>query len=554
MAGRHGIAAWVGSLLLAGLVLASLVLGAAAVAQPANKAGTPPEPTPQGPVAMRRGNGADPRTLDPHRATAVPDTGILYDLFEGLVTRGAKGEILPGVAERWEVAEDGTLYTFHLRADAKWSNGDPVTAQDFVFSLRRALDRTIASELSELLLTIDHADEVLAGTRPAKDLGVEARGPDTLVIRLKVPTPTLLQRLAHPVAMPVNRASQDEFKDQWAEPGKLVTNGAYRLVERRVGKVVILEKNAHYHGAAGVKVDRVLYITTPNRASELRWFLSGELDTTSEVPADQVRKLAAAYPKEFWGKPYLGTYYYLFNLGREPFADAPALRQALVMALDRRELMEKVIQTGDDPAWGLVPPGLEGYANPTAHKELNPAERAEAARKQLKAAGYGPKRPITVELKFNRSENHKKVAEAIAALWQQTFGSDAITVLLVAEDWKTFIQSRDTSGFQLARGAWIGDTDDPTTFLDLFTSVPGTRNHAGYANPRFDHLVAKAAYTTDPAARLKVLEEAEKILLSDLPVLPIYHYRTRYMVSQRIKGWEWNIRDIHPTRFLSISR
>ncbi|HYD30379.1 MAG TPA: peptide ABC transporter substrate-binding protein [Azospirillaceae bacterium] len=533
MIGRRTLLGWIG----AAWIGVMLVLSAGAA---------------EAQMTLRRGNGADPRTLDPHRATAIPDTHVVYDLFEGLVTRDSKGGVIPGVAERWEVAEEGTVYTFHLRTNARWSNGDPVTADDFVYSLRRALDRTATGEAAPLLFGIRHADEVMTGTRPPTVLGVEARDPRTLVIRLKVPAPTLLQRLALPIAMPVHRASQTEFKEQWAEPGKLVSNGAFVLTDRRPGKYVGLTRNPQFHDAANVRFDRVLHITTPNRNSELRWFQSGQLDTTAEVPAEQAKALAAAYPKEFWNKPFIGTYYYVFNLTREPFADNPDLRQALFLAVDRQKLVDEVTQTSDEPAWGLVPPDIPGYTAPALGKELSPTQRVETARKLFKTAGYGPKRPLSFELKFNKSDNHRKVAEAIVAMWREVFGGDAISVLLVAEEWAAFTKSRDTRDFQLARAAWIGDLDDPTSFLDLFASVPGIHNHGGYANPRYDLQSYRQTFVADPAARMKALAEAEKLLLTDLPLLPLYHYRTRYLVSQKLKGWEWNMRDIHPSRFLSF--
>lgn len=503
-----------------------------------------------GQTQLRRGNGAEPHTLDPHKATLWSEFHILYDLFEGLVTPGAKGEIQPGAAERWTISPDRLTYTFYMRPNARWSNGMPLTAHDFVYSLRRALSRGTVSPHATLLLPIRHADEVLNGTRPPDHLSVTAPDPRTLVITLEVPCPTLLQRLMHPVAMPVPRLQIEEFGDAWLLAGRLASNGAYRLAEAVRGVSRSLLKNSHYHGAAQVSFDSVVYVSTPYRRDEVRRFRAGQLATTFEVPTDQVKSLLNA--PEFRHSPFFGTYYYVFNLTRAPFKDNPGLRQALYLALDREALIAGATQVDDIPAHGLVPPGLVGYTPQAPFPDLTPPQRRELARKLFTESGYRPENPLTVELLFNKSENHRHLAEGMAMQWQEVFGKESISVILVGQGWPDFQQTRGEGNFLMARMSWIGDFLDPTAFLEPFlATTPGVRSRGGWSNAAFDLAIYRAQWATDPTTRQYLLEEAERILMADLPVLPLYHYRTRYLVHPQLLGWETNLRDIHPSRFLA---
>lgn len=502
-------------------------------------------------TVLRRGNGAEPATLDPQRATGITEANVINDLFEGLVTLGPTGAILPGVAQSWEVSPDGRLHTFHLRPQARWSNGEPVTAGDFLYSLRRAVDPATASDYAPVLAPILHAEDIIAGRRPPADLGVAAPDAATLTLALKAPTPYLLGLLAHTIAFPVHRATVEAFGEAWTRPGNAVTNGAYAIAEWTPQARLVVVRNPHFHDAGNVRIDRVIYHPTEDVPAELKRYRAGELDVTFQVPVDQIKWVTDNLPDQFWNKPYLGTYYYVFNLTRAPFRENRKLRRALSLAVDREILVHKVTRAGELPAYGWVPPGLTGYAPQGADfRTLTQAQRAEEARRLFAEAGYGPGKPLAIELLYNTSENHKKIAVAVAALWQQTLGKENITVTLTNKEWKVYLESRHRRDYQIARAAWIGDYDDPSNFLDLFLSAAGGRNESGYDNPRFDQLLIQAATTADPAARMGLLEEAEQVLIDDMPIIPLYHYATKYLVNPKVKGWAFNIRDIHLSRFL----
>jgi oligopeptide transport system substrate-binding protein len=503
-------------------------------------------------MVLHRGNGTEPESLDPHKATGVPEAFIINDILEGLATLSAKGEPVPGVAESWEISDDGTTYTFHLRADAKWSNGDPVTAEDFVYSFRRAVDPATAAEYAPVLGVITNAEAITAGEeKDVSKLGVEAVDPRTLKITLKSSTPYFLGLLTHQISFPVHKATVEKHGDQWTRPGNSVGNGAYTITEWTPQSRVILEKNPNFHDAANVKIDKVVYYPTEDTGEELKRFRAGELDVTYDAPSDQIDWIEQNLPNQFHNTAYLGTYYYVVNVTREPLGKSLQLRRALAMAIDRDILTEKITQAGEFPAYAWVPPGIPGYELQSVDfKAMTQPERDAAAKKLFDEAGYGPNNPLKIELLYNTSENHKKIAIAVAGMWKQKLG--AVDVSLVNQEWKVYLDTRDKKNFEVARAAWIGDYPDAVNFLDLFLSAAGERNDAGYNNPKYDELLATAAKTSDSKERAKVLEEAERMFLADMPLIPIYHYTTQHLINDRVAGWEDNILDMHLTRYLSI--
>ncbi len=504
---------------------------------------------------LTRGNGAEPATLDPHATDGRAESNIFRDLFEGLVVYGPSGQIMPGMAEAWDISADGLSYTFHLRATAKWSNGTPVTAEDFVYSLRRAVTPRPGSEPSANLRVIRNAEDVMSGERAATELGVEAPNPLTLKISLRGPTPYFLALLsADDSALPVNRAAVEAHPDHWAEPGAMISNGPYQLAEWLPNQQITLVRNPHYYGTDAVKIDKVVFLPIANASEELKLFKEDKIDMTNEVPQEQVRWISLTNPHEFWNKPYLATYYYAFNLMAEPFKGNLPLRKALAMAVNRDALVEKVTRAGELPAYSLVPPTVPGYKRQSLpFIEQTYEQRLEEARKLFAESGYSPAEPLTIELLYNTSDNNRRVADAITEMWSEAFGK-GIIVSTVNTNRSEYLQRRARRQFQIVRAAWIGDYADATVFLNLMLSQASPpRNDAGYANPAYDGLLAAAAVAVDPVERAGLLQNAERLMLSEYAIIPIYHYATKSLVKERVKGMTFNLRDVHPTRFLRLA-
>jgi oligopeptide transport system substrate-binding protein len=499
---------------------------------------------------LRKGNGAEPQTLDPHRAEDVASSNILRDLYEGLVVTGPGGTPAPGLARRWEVSADRLRWTFHLREDARWSNGDPVVAADFVAGMRRSVDPAVGSNYGMILAPIRNARAVLEGRLPPQALGVHARGASELVIELETPTPYLLGLLTHSTTYPIHRASLAAAPDRFTRPGHMVSNGAYRLHEWVVQSHVTLRKNPHYYRASQVDIEEVRYYALEDMSTELKRYRAGELDWTSTIPSAQFNWLKARIPEEVEVHPYLGTYYYGFNLTRAPFRDAPALRAALSMAVDREILTRHVTRAGEIPAYGWVPPALPGYEGVRLDYADWPRERRIAeARRLYRQAGYGPDNPLQVEIRYNTQEDHRKIALAVAQMWKQILG---VQVSLLNEEWKVFLQNRKQKKVtQVFRAGWIGDYADPYTFLSLLHSDHGI-NDSGYRNPAYDKLLETISSLPAGPGRNRAMADAEAMLLADHPVLPLFHYVSRSLVKPWVSGYQANIMDHHYTARMGI--
>lgn len=497
-----------------------------------------------------RGNGEEPQTLDPHLAEGVPSAHILRDLFEGLTTEAPDGRIIPGAASRWNISADGLTYTFYLRRDGAWSNGDALTAEDFVFSIRRSADPVTASNYGNMLYPIANAREALSGEQPTDALGVTSLDRFTLQITLTDPTPYFLNLLAHSSLYPVHRASLEAHGRRFSRPGNLVSNGAYMLEEWAMRSHIGLVKNPNYHGADDVILERVRYLPIEDQSTELKTFRAGEMHWTYEVPNNQFKWLRENYPDELVVSPWLGSYFFGFNLLREPFIDSPDLRRALVLAIDRDVLTDKVTQFGELPSYNLVPPGVTDYeAAIPEYASWTQDEREAEARRLYALAGYSEVSPLRVEIRYNTSENHKKVALAIASMWKQELG---VIATLVNEEWKVFLQNRDQQIVtQVFRAGWIGDYNDPYTFLSLFHSDHGLNDY-GYSNSTVDTLLQEISSERIPGRRQRMMQETERIILEDDPILPVYIYVTRRLVDSRVRGWQDNVMDHHYSRGMYI--
>ena len=503
----------------------------------------------QAEMVLHRGNGTEIETLDPAKSTGVPESNIQYDLLEGLTTYSVDGKLVPGMAESWDVSDDGKTYTFHLR-DAKWSNGDPVTADDFVYSWRRLLDPATASDYAPIADVILNAEKFNKGEEkdPTK-VGVQAVDAKTLKVTLEKSAPYFLALVRHSSFLPVPKAAVEKYGQDWTKPGNMVGNGAFTLSAWTPQASMTLVKNPNYYDAANVKLDKIIYYPTEDISEEFKRFRNGELDLTNDVPSDQVKYIQANMKDEYDAKPYLGTYYYVINLTREPLGKQKDLREALALAIDRDTLADKVLNGSFLPGYSWVPPGIPDYPNHYLDfKDMKQADRLAKAKELMKKAGYGPDKPLKLEILYNTSENHKKIAIAIQNMWKK-IGVDAT---LNNQEWQVYLDTRDNKQFDVARAAWIADYVDPVTFLDLFLSDAGVRNDAGYKNPDFDKLVKESFAITDPKQRMETLAKAEEIFLNDMPLIPILYYKTKHMVSTHLQGYAYNTLDFHLGRYMSI--
>jgi oligopeptide transport system substrate-binding protein len=495
---------------------------------------------------IRRGNGEEPETLDPHLAQGVPSAHILRDLFEGLTAESAEGNLVPGAALRWNISRDARTYTFYLRRDLIWSNGDPLTADDFVYSLQRALNPKTASTAARNLLPILNAREVLAGELSVEELGISLLDEFTMQITLTGPTPYFLGLLASPVAFPVHRSTVAEHGDQFSKPGNLVSNGAFVLKAWTPRVSIELEKNQNFREAGTTLIERVFYLPTEDRAAEINQFRAGELDWTYEVPNNQFKWLQRNYPDELVVSPWMGSYFLGFNLTQEPFIDNPSLRMALILSVDRQIITGKVTQFGEKPSFSLVPPGIDGYVPfSPEYADWGQEERNHEARRLYEQAGYSEESPLRVEIRYNTSDNHKKIALAVASMWKQVLG---VHTTLVNEEFRVFLQNREQKIItQVFRVGWISDYNDPYSFLELFRTGHGNNDY-GYSNSTFDALLDEVGLERVRARRERLMFEAERVLMTDNVIIPVYTYVSKRLVDPHLKGWQNNVMDHHLTR------
>lgn len=486
-------------------------------------------------AVLRKGNGPEVDSLDPQRARGVPAANVLRDLYEGLVDTAPDGRLRPAAAQGWTLSEDGRAYTFELRENLRWSNGDALTAEHFAAGLRRAVDPATASQYGQLLAPIRHAEAIRRGERAPAELGVEVLGPRRLRIHLHQPTPYFLGLLTHATSYP--RHPQAGLQ---APP----SNGAYRLHEHVLQSHLTLHRNPHYWNAAAVRIDTVQYWVTEDVNAEFQRYRAGGLDWTEQVPAGQIERLRRDYPDQLQVHPYLGLSYYGLNLDHAPLRDHPGLRRALTLAIDRELLVQRVLGNGEAPAYGFVPLAMRGYPALRPDWADWPRERRlAAARAALAADGFGAQRPPPrLQIRFNTHDDHRKIAVVVAAMWRQWLG---IETELVNEEARVFFQNRRERRLtQIFRAAWIADFDDPASFLELLRA-DNPLNNTGHADPGYDALLDAAAAEGDAGRRLALLQQAEQRLIEALPLIPLNSYVSKRLVTPRLRGWQGNAMDQH---------
>ena len=505
-------------------------------------------PQAQAAGTWRRAELADPGTLDPAKATTSTEQHILDELLEGLVAWGPAGEIVPGVAARWDVSPDAMTYTFHLRPDARWSNGAPVTADDFVFSLRRLMAPATGAPYASLLYTVKNGRAVNTGALPPESLGVAAPNAATCVVTLEQPTAYFLQQLTHMTALPVYPPSVKRWGDGFARPGRYVGDGAFSLKSYRPDDRLVMVRNPQFHDAVHVALDGEIVLPIPDRAAALRRFMAGEIDTTNQIPTDEVGFVRTRLPQALRITPSLGTYYYVFDTRHAPFSDV-RVRQALSMAVDRAFLGRAIWGGSAAPLLSMVPPGIASYGSPTQvdWAALEPFAREDRARHLLAEAGYGLSRPLRLTLRSDASETYQATAVAVAVMWKR-LGVETEFVVSDPLSFHAFLASG--APYEVARFSWFPDYADAQNIL--FLAEGGNElNVAHFRDGTFDRLMRDASELRDTRQRTTLLHQAEAILDEQQPYLPLLAYDAANLVAPKLSGWHDNVLDVHLGRYLS---
>jgi oligopeptide transport system substrate-binding protein len=480
-------------------------------------------------VVLRRGLGGEPSTLDPAAAADNFSFEVLQDLYEGLTAESPTGEVVPGVASSWTVDTDGTKYTFQLRSDARWSNGRPVRAQDFVVGWRRVVDPKKGSPVADNLRLIKGAASIIRGTLPPEALGVFAPSDRVLVVNLEQPAPYLPQALTHSAAFPVY--SDDSARSH--DPQTWVSNGPYVLLKWSPGTAVELTKDESYWDRANVQIPRIEYQVVPDENSQFARYRAGQLDLTDTVPANAIAALRRDHSTELVIAPFLATAYYGLNLAASPLASNVKLRQALAMAINRKQLVT-ALGFGQVGAYGFVPPGTWDYSPQTwAWKDLSDVERIAEAKRLYSEAGYSNRSALRLRLLFNANPVIRNTAIIIAGMWRETLGIDTV---LTEEEYRVFLQSRhDRTRWDIARLGFGADYNDAGNFLDIFREHSAS-NDEGYANRTFDGVLDESSNTPDQQRRRMLLEAAERMILADYPVVPLYFFVSKRLVKPFVHG------------------
>ena len=499
------------------------------------------------------GNGAEPQDLDPHIVTGVPEHHIIVCLLEGLVLKDPSTlKPIPGVAESWEISPDGKSYTFHLRPNARWSNGDVVTAEDFVWSWKRALLPSLGNSYAYMFYPIKNAEAFNTGkAKDFSDVGVKAVNAHTLVVTLDNPTPYFLQLLDHYSMFPLHRPTIEKFGKpgergtQWTRAGNFVGNGPFTLKQWDLNKVLIVEKNPLYWDSETVQLNGVYFYPTENQSTEERMFRAGQLHITGGIPLEKIAVYRKENPQLLHIAPWLGTYFYRFNTEVKHLQDV-RVRKALAMSIDRDSIVNNVTKAGQIPAYVLTPPNTLGY---TAKGNLH--YNPEQARQLLADAGYpnGEGFPKT-EILYNTQEEHRKIAVAIQQMWKKQLN---IEVVLHNQDWKVYLDSTERGDYQIARGSWIGDYPDPNSFLDMWIK-DGGNNRTGWYHAEYDRLIMEVAPTAKTAEeRYDAFLKAEQLLIDELPIVPIYTYVSKHLVDPSVKGMAPNLLNYTLMKRISLS-
>lgn len=505
---------------------------------------------------FHRGNGEEPESLDPHKSTGIPSKNVLIDLYEGLMTYDQKGKLILGQATKYEISDDLKIYKFTLADNLKWSNGDKLTAYDFEAGMRRTVDPKVGSIYSDILKPIANAKQIVNGKLKPTQLKVTAKDAKTLVIELEKPTPYFLELLTHSTSLPIYRPNLKKHPNSFTRPGISVTNGPFKLKDWVVNSHLTLEKNRYYREADQVILDKVIFYPISQASVELKRFRAGDLDFTNIIPDVKFDWIKQNLSDQLYISPHLATYYFGFNLTKEPFKDNVNLRKALSLAIDKNIIAQKVLRSGQIATDNFVPANTNNYmtsavnnASIVAPGMVSAKKRIELARKYYKKAGYSKSNPARIKILYNTQESHKSISVAISAMWKQALG---VKTSLINQEWKVFLRTRqERKETEFFREGWVGDFNDPMTFLDLYVSN-NPQNSSGYNNSEYDNLISLASLEKDLNKRAELLYKAEQLLLDDAPIVPLYTYVSRHLVKPKVGGFATNLLDATYDRYIYI--
>jgi oligopeptide transport system substrate-binding protein len=509
-------------------------------------------------VTLNMMNGSEPGSIDPHKASGDWENRIIGDYIEGLMAEDANAQAIPGQAESYTISEDGLVYTFKLRDGIQWSDGEPVTAEDFVFAFQRLFNPATASDYAYLQFPILNGSELAEGAiTDFSQLGVKAIDDKTVEITLEGPTPFFLQALTHYTAYPVPKHVIDEHGDNWTNIENIVSNGPYTPVEWTPGSYIKSVKSETYWDAANVQIDEVNYFVQDDLAAALARYRAGEYDILTDIPSDQSEWITANLPGQDYFAPFLGIYYYVINQEKPPF-DNPEVRKALSMAINRDVIGPDVLGSGELPMYGWVPEGTANYEGVPVYQPewigLSYEERVAQAAEIMTGLGYTAQTPLQVQLKYNTNDNHQRIAVAISSMWEQI----GVKTELFNSETAVHYDALRAGDFQIGRAGWLLDYSDPSNTLDLLRNgipqggeINWGNNYGRYSNPEFDRLMEEATKEQDLAARAKLLGDAEKLAMDEYAAIPIYNYIAQNVVAPSITGFVNNASDIHRTRWLT---
>lgn len=479
---------------------------------------------------------SEPKTIDPALNNATDGSTVIYNIFEGLVRIGNDNKAEPGLAEKWDIQDNGKKYIFHLRDGLKWTDNTPITAKDFKYGILRVLDPTVGSSYSYHAYCIKNGKAYNTKKAKAEDVGVKVIDDKTLEIDLEYPVPYFLDILSWHLLLPLKEDMVTKNANGWAnDPSTIISNGPFKITEWKHNDYMLLEKNPNYWDAQNVKLEKLKLVMITNNNTALTAYKTGDIDLITDIPPVQLQSLIAS--GEAKSNPQLGPYFFCINVTKKPLDDA-RVRKALALAIDREALVKTVTRGGQKPAVGFIPSGIpdggsEKDFRSNGKSYIETTANVVEAKKLLAEAGFPDGKGFPeISFLYNTSDVHKSVAEAIQAMWKKNLG---INIKLTNQEWKVFITTRTQGDYEIARHGYFADFFDPGSLFDLWTTG-SPNNDAKYSNPKYDELVTQAAKEQDPAKRSQLYHDAEDILMDDMPVIPLYYYTQNYMLKSNIKG------------------
>lgn len=479
---------------------------------------------------------SEPASIDPQLVEETAGNDIARDLFEGLYSIDKNGEISLAGAVGYNVSAQGDVYTFNLRTSAKWSNGDPVRAQDYVYGWQRVVDPKTGSNYASYLdlMNVQNAQAIIDGKAKPETLGIKAIEEFTLQVTLNKPTPYFLKTLTYPSTFPAPQKVIEKYGRDWVKPENIVSNGAFKLEKWIPNEKITLVRNNNYWDQSSIILEKVHYLMISSQQAAYNRYRAGELDY-GVFPENLYTKIKKESPSALVNDPLLGTYYYGFNTTKKPFNDV-RVRQALSLAVDRDIIVDKVLGQGQLPAYSFVPPYTDGFVHQSpAQSMLTQKERIKKAQDLLSQAGYGPKNPLRFELVYNTSESHKKIAVAVANMWKQSLG---VRVILNNMEWKTMLSRLQTGDFDMYRSGWVADYNDGMTFLDVFDGG-SSQNNTKWNNAIYNRYLDEAKKTLDTNKRNQIYHQAEQLIIKEAPIIPIYFYVKARFLNVKVKGYPY---------------